>query len=168
MTLTTHAIVGAAVASIVPSQPVLGFVLGFASHFAIDSIPHWAEGDYLRSIDRKEKGDSLSIDLHSGKDLLHDVLFVGTDSLLGFVSATLILFYLFHVPLVIVLLGAFAGQMPDGLQFLYFKFHPKFMVPLQQFHGRIQEEHSNIAYLSIEAGLILAVVALGFLGVFVL
>ncbi len=167
MTLTTHAIVGAAAASLVPSQPVLGFVLGFASHFAIDSIPHWAEGKLLRAVD-KDTRNPLGAKVHSGKDLIHDVLFVGTDSLLGFVGAVCILFVLFHVPLYIVLLGAFAGQMPDGLQFLYFTFHPRFMDGLQSFHSRIQTESTDMAYLGIEAGLILAVIAAGILGVFML
>jgi hypothetical protein len=40
MILTTHAIVGAARASFMPSHPAAAFVVGFASHFALDAIPH--------------------------------------------------------------------------------------------------------------------------------
>ena len=40
MILTTHAIVGAALASFLPSHPIAAFVAGFASHFALDAIPH--------------------------------------------------------------------------------------------------------------------------------
>jgi hypothetical protein len=168
MTLTTHAIVGAAVASLVPSLPVVGFALAFASHFALDSIPHWNEGKaFLRSVD-KDNTNPLGAKVHRGFDLVHDLLVVGADSALGFAGAVLILFFLFHVPLYIVLFGAFAGQMPDGLQFIYFTFHPKFMDGLQRFHSGLQEEHENTAYLGIEAGIILAVVALGILGVFML
>jgi hypothetical protein len=48
MILSTHAVVGGAIASLVPSDPILAAAAGFASHFAIDAIPHW---DYpLRSI----------------------------------------------------------------------------------------------------------------------
>jgi hypothetical protein len=48
MNLSTHAIVGGAIASLMPSHPMLVAVAGFASHIAIDTIPHW---DYrLRSI----------------------------------------------------------------------------------------------------------------------
>ncbi len=48
MILCTHAIVGGAIASFVPLHPLLMAVVGFASHFAIDAIPHW---DYpLQSI----------------------------------------------------------------------------------------------------------------------
>ncbi len=167
MTLTTHAIVGAAVASVIPSHPVIGFIGGFASHFAIDSIPHWAEGEILlRSVDRPKTPASRTV--RASKDLAHDFVVVGLDSLLGFLAAAAILWGLFGAPLYIVLLGAFAGQLPDGLQFLYFIFKPRFMVPLQTFHERIQEEHTNIAYLGIEAGLILVVLALGILGAFML
>ncbi len=167
MTLTTHAVVGAAVASLVPNHPVIGFIGGFASHFAIDSIPHWAEGEMLlRSVDRPTEPATRKV--HAGKDLLHDLAVVGLDSLIGFSLSILILFCLFHVPLYIVVLGALAGQMPDGLQFLYFIFKPKFMVPLQKFHERIQEEHTNYAYLLREAALIAAVVVLGMLGAFML
>jgi hypothetical protein len=39
--LSTHAIVGAAIASFLPSHPTTAFVLGFGSHFVLDAIPHW-------------------------------------------------------------------------------------------------------------------------------
>jgi hypothetical protein len=39
MILTTHAIVGGALASFLPSHPVAAFVAGFASHFDSDAIP---------------------------------------------------------------------------------------------------------------------------------
>jgi hypothetical protein len=41
MILSTHAVVGVALASFVPSHPFAAFVIGFASHFALDAIPHW-------------------------------------------------------------------------------------------------------------------------------
>jgi hypothetical protein len=40
MILSTHAIVGGAIASLMPGHPVFAFVTGAASHFAIDAIPH--------------------------------------------------------------------------------------------------------------------------------
>jgi hypothetical protein len=40
MILSTHAVVGGAIASFMPGHPVLAFVIGAASHFAIDAIPH--------------------------------------------------------------------------------------------------------------------------------
>ena len=168
MTLTTHAIVGAAMASLVPQAPVLGFALGFASHFAIDAIPHWAEGTVLLHSVEKETKDPLSRYIRGGRELLHDIAVVLTDSVIGFALALLILFYLFHVSLYIVLLGALAGQTPDGLQFIYMKLRPKLMDGLQRFHESIQEEHTNPVYLLREVGLIAAVIILGILGAFVL
>ena len=168
MTLTTHAIVGAAMASLVPQAPVLGFALGFASHFALDSIPHWSEGSVLlRSMTKHEHG-TLGRDIHGGKDLAHDILVVLADSALGFAGAILILFYFFHVPLYIVLLGAIAGQTPDGLQFIYMCFtkYVRWMDSLQRLHESIQEEHKNLLHLLKEAGLVAAVVVLGLIGVF--
>src|SRR3954469_11169607 len=36
--LSTHAIVGGAIASLMPDQPALAFVAGIASHFVIDAV----------------------------------------------------------------------------------------------------------------------------------
>ena len=38
MTLTTHAVVGAAVATLLPSHPLLGISAAFLSHFFVDAI----------------------------------------------------------------------------------------------------------------------------------
>ena len=168
MTLTTHGVAGAAVAALVPTHPILGFVFGFASHFALDSIPHWAEGPALLRSVVKDPHNKLNTRVRPGMDMVHDILVVLTDSAIGFALSLLILSYFFHVPVFIVLLGAFAGQMPDGLQFVYWNTRLKIMDGLQRFHGRIQEEHEDMTYLGIEVGIILAVVALGVLGVFML
>jgi hypothetical protein len=52
MILTTHAVVGAALASFVPSHPATAFVLGFASHFVLDAIPHVDYPIKSRSVNR--------------------------------------------------------------------------------------------------------------------
>jgi hypothetical protein len=41
LTLTTHAIVGAAIASVIPAHPFFAIAAAFASHFLLDAIPHW-------------------------------------------------------------------------------------------------------------------------------
>jgi hypothetical protein len=41
LTLTTHAIVGSAIASLIPTHPLLGICMAFASHFLLDALPHW-------------------------------------------------------------------------------------------------------------------------------
>jgi hypothetical protein len=57
--LSTHAIVGGAIASLISSHPLLAAVAGFTSHFVIDAIPHW---DYrLRSIAVGKGADNRSL-----------------------------------------------------------------------------------------------------------
>jgi hypothetical protein len=164
MTLTTHAVVGAAAASLVPQYPLLGFALGFGSHFLIDSIPHWNEGEALLRV-TKVTNDGVTIrNIKLSKDLFWDIAVVLSDSVIGFVLAVLLFSGLLSVPLYIVLLGAFAGQLPDGLQFVYYTLKPKFMTPLQTFHSRIQTEYSDVSYLWIELGLM----ALATISIFVL
>jgi hypothetical protein len=48
MILSTHAIVGGAIASLFPSHPILIAAAGFTSHLVIDAIPHWDYPLYLR------------------------------------------------------------------------------------------------------------------------
>jgi hypothetical protein len=136
MTLTTHAIVGAAAASLFPEQPVLAFVAGFASHFAIDAIPHW---DY-KMLSKKINGDEararpLEQDMVLGKHFLLDLVRIGSDALFGLLlSVGIFYFWLFHIPFLIVAVGAIAGILPDPLQFVYFKTRSKLLEPLQTFH----------------------------------
>lgn len=127
MTLTTHALVGAAIASMMPAHPVLGIALAFGSHFLVDAIPH---GDYrIRSNSIHPKiGAPMSFD----KDLFLDAVTIGGDALLGIVLSMLFFGSLGHP--VTVLLAACAAILPDPLQFAYtrLKFEP--LISLQRFH----------------------------------
>jgi hypothetical protein len=58
MILTTHAVVGAALATFLPSHPVIAFAVGFASHFVLDAIPH---------VDYPIKSRSVNPKIGSGK-----------------------------------------------------------------------------------------------------
>ena len=74
MILSTHAVVGAALASLMPSHPIAAFVAGVASHFVIDSTPHW---DYpLKSISlgRGARNDGLFTAAH-----IRDLAVLGFD-----------------------------------------------------------------------------------------
>lgn len=55
MTLTTHAAIGAAIGTAV-GDPALGFILGAASHFLVDMIPHGDNqlGDLFRVHKRRK------------------------------------------------------------------------------------------------------------------
>src|ERR1700757_1361340 len=112
MILSTHAIVGGAIASLLPSHPVLVSVAGFASHFAIDAIPHW---DYpLRSISLGRKADNrrLKIDFL----LIRDLTLIGADACFGLAIALLL--FATASTVWVIALGAVAGMLPDPLQFL--------------------------------------------------
>lgn len=173
MTLTTHAIVGAAAmsatiaaAGTTPTGIALGALAGFASHFAIDAIPHWNEGRALMRSFEKDPYNRLATDMRGGVDFMHDLVLIAADVLLGLVLSALIFsFWLFSVPPLIVLFGAVAGMLPDALQFVYFKTHWHFMRPLQNFHVHLQTELMNPLSLGIEV--VLMVVVVGVLKLFI-
>lgn len=131
MTLATHAVVGAAVASIVPDQPLLAFALAFASHFVVDAIPHW---HYPVATIEHDKKNPLNNDMRINKQFPFDLMKIGFDALLGIALA-----YLFFQPLhepwkISILIGALAGILPDPLSFVYWKFRHEPMLSLQRFH----------------------------------
>jgi hypothetical protein len=135
LTLTTHAVVGAAIAGLTPKYPMLGLCLAFASHFLLDAIPHW---DYpLRSSSlRPQAATPMKYD----RAFIADMITIGSDAALG-ISLALILF---TTPdgYFLLFCGACAGILPDGLQFAYMRFPHKPLVYLQRFHEWI---HSSYA-----------------------
>lgn len=153
MILTSHSITGAAVASIFPQKPILGFLAGFLSHFLLDAIPHW---DYpLRSGFLNPR---VASPFKVEKALLWDVLTVGSDILFGLIAALLIFS---NIPLNIVLLGVFAGILPDALQVPFSRTKFSLFIAIQNFHKRIQagkQVHSFIIGITIQAILIFAIV----------
>jgi hypothetical protein len=141
MTLTTHALVGAAAASIFPHHPYMAFTAAFASHLAIDALPHWDYQAWLRSVER-DMLDPLLTDMRWGRDLWRDVAIIGTDALLGTILAVLVFGWWFGLSVPIALVGAWAGVFPDFLMFAYYKLRTvwlgKLLEPLQQLHIRLQ------------------------------
>jgi hypothetical protein len=127
MILSTHAIVGAALASFMPGHPVAAALVGFASHFAIDAIPHW---DYpLRSQSvRPNNPGAMTYDLALARDLA----VIGADALVG----TLLAVVLFASPSTnwVILIGAFAAMLPDPLQFVHGRYPREPLRTLQRFH----------------------------------
>jgi hypothetical protein len=163
MTLTTHAVVGAAIAAAMPNHPVLGIGLAFASHFALDAIPHW---DYhLRSM-AEDEANPLKNDMKLGRDFVIDLGKIGFDFLLGLVLAYLV-GNLAGAPARIALLvvaGGLAGQFPDFLQFVYFKFRRPPITWLQRFHMWVHTthklKHKPVIGVLSQLGLIIAVLLL--------
>jgi hypothetical protein len=131
MTLTTHAVVGAAIASSMPNYPVVGLILAFASHFVLDAIPHW---DYPLSSQKTDNVNHMNDDMVINKDFFIDLLKIGTDMSCGVLLALLLFTlhgpHLFWIPMI----GVFGAVLPDALQFAYFKWRREPLIALQRFH----------------------------------
>jgi len=155
LTLTTHAVVGAAIAGLTPKYPMLGICLAFASHFLLDAIPHW---DYpLRSSSLRPQ---IAAPMKYDRALIADMLTIGSDAALG-IALVLILFTKQH-SYSLLFCGACAGILPDGLQFAYMRFPHKPLVYIQQFHEWIHSpyEMHNRPMLGICSQLVFLVVFL--------
>ena len=132
--LSTHAVVGAAVATLMPDHPGLAFLSGVVSHFAIDAIPHW---DYpLRSI---SVGPGSRPALTLTWSLFRDFGLIGLDACLGLAVALWL--YASPAGAGAVLLGALGGILPDPLQFAHKLYPREPLRTLQRFHVWIHSKH---------------------------
>ncbi|WP_024515541.1 hypothetical protein [Bradyrhizobium sp. Tv2a-2] len=160
MVLSTHAIVGGAIASLFPSDPILAAAAGFASHFAIDAIPHW---DYpLRSISVGKGADNRRLKLT--RTVMIDLICIGLDACAGLALAI----WLFATPASawVVSLGAIAAMLPDPLQFLH-SVHPREpLVSLQRFHGWIHSKRKLAWRLGVGSQIAFAVAVSAAAGAF--
>jgi phosphatidylglycerophosphatase A len=132
MILSTHAIVGATIASTMPNHPILGFSLAFISHFILDAIPHW---DYsLSSLEHKDE-NKMHDDMILDKRFLKDMSKISLDMLLGILIVSMIFFVTnTSISPWVFLLGIIGGVLPDALQFLYWKWKHEPLKSLQKFH----------------------------------
>jgi hypothetical protein len=160
MILSTHAVVGGAIASLLPSHPAFAVVAGFASHYAIDAIPHW---DYpLGSIVVGKNADNRRLRLSRG--VLIDLIKIGVDACAGLA----LVLWLFATPasMRVVGLAACAAMLPDPLQFLHSLGPREPLSTLQRFHGWIHSKRklswklgisSQIAFASAVSALAIAI-----------
>jgi hypothetical protein len=134
LTLTTHGIVGGAIVSLMPTYPMLGLCLAFASHFALDAIPHL---DYpIRSACADP---DIGARMRFDRALLIDIVTIGSDAALGVVLAVA-LFAAQGNPMMVAC-GAVAAICPDVLQFAYLRLPYQPLASLQQFHCWIHTSH---------------------------
>jgi hypothetical protein len=150
MILSTHAIVGGAIASFIPTHPLLAAIAGFASHFAIDAIPHW---DYpLRSIAVGKGADNRRLRLN--RAVLADIAIIAADASIGLVLAL----WLFATPvsLGVVALGAIAAMLPDPLQFVHSLFPREPLNTLQRFHLWIHSKRRLAWELGVSSQIVFA------------
>ncbi len=85
MTATAHALVAGAIASRVP-DPSLATTLAFASHYIMDSIPHWDFGTHWRSRPKATTGALAIFDTLTAFTLAY-ILFAGT---VGVLTTTIV------------------------------------------------------------------------------
>ncbi len=158
MILTTHGLAGAAVVSFFPEQPWLAITAAFASHFLLDALPHW---DYSIQCLKKDVNDPTHEGLVVNPLSLIDLLKISIDFTCGIILA-LMLLPIFPVAMSVwlILAGALAGMLPDFLQFIYFKFKPRWVKPFQRLHDfahtRIRIKYRPIVGITLQVLLVLA------------
>jgi len=131
MILSTHAVIGTALAALFPSHPFLAFSAAVASHFLADAIPHW---EYTIFSLQRDPHNSLNNDVALDKRFALDLLRFSIDAAAGMVISFLVA-SLLNAPLVqTVSIGVMGGLLPDALQFVYWKVRREPIRSLQRLH----------------------------------
>jgi len=113
--------------SLLPTSPVLGLCLAFASHYLLDGIPHL---DY--QIRSASLNPTSAAPIKYDTALLADAITIGADVALG-VTLALLLFET-SGSIALVACGALAAILPDALQFANTRFPHEPLQSLQTFH----------------------------------
>lgn len=131
----THAIGGAASAVLFTKDPLAAFLIGFASHFVLDAIPH---SHYkLKSIMKDpSNGDAYRL-THNRENMIRDFLITGADCAIGTSVAFYAVWQSSPDLIGLAVMGIVAGVLPDFLQFVYYVF-PNFLI------GRFKKFHDFI------------------------
>ncbi len=140
MTLATHIVVGAATARALATSPIQAFILGWISHYIMDSIIHW---DYPLKTFEGNHNDPTATKIHFNRDIFLDMAKVLLDVGLGFIIVLLATDEFTRQNFFLVLAGAVGGGMPDFIQFLYGAFKTKSLTQpltkpleiMQRFHN---------------------------------
>lgn len=155
MTLTAHALAGAAAASLMPENPALGFCAGFASHFVLDAIPHWNYEPRSPALDPK-RGGTLSLN----KALFSDLGIISFDGLLG-LGLALLLFGR-HGLWFPAFAGVTGAYLPDALHFVTARFPREPFISFTRFHNGIQRDIAeNSALLGVLSQILFIAAFLG-------
>ncbi len=143
---TPHIIVGATIAAKV-ANPYLSIPLAFGSHFLLDKVPHW--NPHLNTEIQKY-----------GKITKRSTQIVIIDVVLSVASLITIAYFSSTDPMrmSVVLLGGFAGVLPDVIEGPYFFFHlkSKFIKKWISFQKSIQTDTSMVPGLITQVVTILA------------
>lgn len=142
MTIGTHAIIGAAIGSVLGDKPEAALALGWVSHYFFDFVPHW---DYRLRSARVDVNNPLNNDLAGGRDFYYDLIKLGSDTLLGLAFGLLFFVNLARPEnLLAVLAGATGALLPDFLQFVYIKLRREPFTTLQKIHGRAHSSYREL------------------------
>ena len=145
---TPHALVGAAIATKIP-DPLIALPLAFASHFVLDMVPHW--NPHLNT-ELKTHG---KVSKTSRNIIIADVV-----SALAFGTLMATQFATSPTHMVTILLGAFAGVLPDVMEGPYFflGWKTKFIEKWLAFQKSIQVDTTPFPGLVTQVATIIAAV----------
>ena len=133
---------------------------GFASHFAIDAIPHW---DYpLRSISVGKGADNRRLKVN--RAVMIDLISIAVDSCAGLALAI----WLFATPASawVIALGAVSAMVPDPLKFVHSIYPLEPLVSLQRLHGWIHSKRKLAWKLGVSSQIAFAAVVSAVAGAF--
>ncbi len=131
MTLSTHIVTGAAVAKIFSSHPAEAFVIGWATHYILDSVRHW---DYPLQAFAGNLLSPTETKISFNKFLIIDFAKILLDFCLGFFLIYVLMGLTLKGNLLVLIAGGIGGTVPDFLQGLYAVFKIKPLEWLQRFH----------------------------------
>jgi hypothetical protein len=123
-----HAVIGATIATKV-GNPFLALPLALLAHFLLDILPHWNPHIFTEM-------------QATGKVSKKSVTIIIVDALLAFIIGLYMAFQFWPDTnrVILVLLGAFMGVVPDLIEAPYFFFHSKneLLLKLIKFQGKFQ------------------------------
>ncbi len=133
MTLTTHAVIGAVIGA-ATGNPILGFLLGFASHFIVDMIPH---------------GDR---ELYEGHKSKHNhkraYAYVTVDGIIAVMIVALMVAFSHHTLSLTIALGVIGSVLPDLIIGIHEAFHVKSLKWFHKlhffFHNMLSDKYGDV------------------------
>ena len=126
MIFTPHMLAGAVIGAKI-SQPWLILILGLATHYLLDAIPHWE----YKVLNLKRREDRP----FSARAYLKHLFKVILDLSIGLGLVIILAWKLARPDL--IALGMIVAILPDGITFLYWTFKTKYLKPLYLFHKKI-------------------------------
>lgn len=142
MTLAVHALGGGAVATLTSSWPI-AVLFSLASHFILDTIPHWHYP--VRAEKEKVKGGLRELLLLAKKPrylirhpILKDVFSAGLDLFLGLALLSWLAWNFQPENFWLIIASGLVGILPDFMTLLYLLFpENKFIAWFRKIHKRI-------------------------------